>query len=62
MTDTRALHLDAFDKSSTLILEPAPNGGWIVREKATDISYQNRLLGAFGNTPQMLEALAGALS
>ena len=60
MTDTP--YLDVFDEDARLILEPAPNGGWIVKAASKDFGRESALLGAFGNAKDMLAALARSLT
>lgn len=51
--------IDVFDRSSDLILRPAPNGGYMVLEgEASD----PKLLGAYSSAGEALAALSNALS
>lgn len=47
-------YLAPFPKDQSLLLSPAPNGGWVVR-------LYDQTYGAYGNAADMLRALERAL-
>ncbi|WP_333846913.1 hypothetical protein [Phaeobacter italicus] len=44
-----------------LMLNPAPNGGWVVSKAPNDMGAIPETLGAYSSTEDMLEALRQAL-
>jgi len=44
-----------------ITLIPAPNGGWIVNVRSSQMGVVDDCLGAFGCAAEMLEALADGL-
>jgi hypothetical protein len=51
-----------FQKSDTLILIPAVNGGWIVAKLPLNQPVNYTTIGAFGSANPMLAALSAALA
>lgn len=49
------------EEGEPLMLVPAPNGGWVVRSN-DDYMKIGKVLGAFSNTADMLEALTQTLN
>ncbi|GGF73601.1 hypothetical protein SAMN05216376_111130 [Mameliella alba] len=54
---TKKPFLAPFSGSKPLILEPMPNGGWVVSQQERDYGRQPAGLGAFSSTGDMLDAL-----
>lgn len=44
-----------------LMLERAPNGGWVVSSAPENIGMMSKVFGAYSSTEDMLEALRKAL-
>jgi hypothetical protein len=44
--------------NSTLILQPAPNGGWVVKEVAGHFGEKAKTIGAYSTHADMIEALS----
>lgn len=52
--------IGVFNTSAPLILEMAPNGGWIVSQ-STDARCHAATIGAYSSAEDMLRALSAAL-
>lgn len=57
---TQFPRIAVFNTDAPIILEMAPNGGWIITQQADSRCVPNRL-GAYSSAEDMLGALAEAL-
>lgn len=55
------IEMARFAETDSLVLKPAPNGGWIV-SKLGGAMYEDELLGVYGTAYTMIAALGGALT
>lgn len=54
--------IGTFDLSRPLILEPWPNGGWSLTQRAREAGLEAERVGAFTSSQDMIDALASALT
>lgn len=50
------------DATPTFVIEPADNGGFVVRETTTPQGYRGRLIGAFSSGADLLRGLPDILN
>ena len=50
-----------FETELPLVLNPMPNGGWVVSQDVREIGVMGKDLGAYSNAEDMLKVLRGAL-
>jgi hypothetical protein len=53
--------IGVFKTTDRLILQPAPNGGWIVSSQNGGPEYRDELIGAYGSAAEMIAAMQAAL-
>lgn len=59
-TEPLFAYLAPFDRTTELVLTPAPNGGWTIRARGPEYCVDN-ILGAFSSSEDLLTALGVAL-
>ena len=59
---TAAPQIGVFKRDEQLVLEPAPNGGWVVLQHPREHMVKQSVIGAYTTTKDMLAALGEALT
>ncbi len=53
--------IGVFKATDRLILQPAPNGGWIVSSHNGETGFRDEVIGAYGSASEMINAMHAAL-